>query len=194
MSSYVPLRRHWVFRLKRSCNIAGTYRETSLRRCYDVLLSGGFSLAHSMIENFSNWKRAAPMHRSSKKSKGESFSTGSFYWVFCYSRSLHCLFVQEDWELQIYLLLVLQCPTVCPEKKNCIVYITVKINRNTSWIYQLFGILLNNNAAFCFRIKNKISSNFTTLFLEKSKYWKDFFYIYWNLLTFSTIYLFKKSI
>ena len=78
MSSYVPLRRHWVFRLRRSCNIAGTYRETSLRRCYDVLLSGGFSLAHSMIENFSNWKRAAPMHRSSKKSKGESFSMGHF--------------------------------------------------------------------------------------------------------------------
>ena len=37
----VPLRRHWVFHLRRTCDVTGTYRETSLRRRYDVLLPGG---------------------------------------------------------------------------------------------------------------------------------------------------------
>ena len=37
----VPLRRCWVFHLRRTCDVAGTYRETSLRRRYDVLLPGG---------------------------------------------------------------------------------------------------------------------------------------------------------
>ena len=34
----VPLRRRWVFHLRRTCDVTGTYRETSLRRRYDVLL------------------------------------------------------------------------------------------------------------------------------------------------------------
>ena len=37
----VPLRRHWVFYSRRTCNVTGTYRETSLQRCHDVLLQGG---------------------------------------------------------------------------------------------------------------------------------------------------------
>ena len=37
----VPLRRHWVFHLRRTCDVAGTYKETSLRRCHDVFLPGG---------------------------------------------------------------------------------------------------------------------------------------------------------
>ena len=37
----VPLRRHWVFHLRGTCDDTGTYRETSLRRRYDVLLPGG---------------------------------------------------------------------------------------------------------------------------------------------------------
>ena len=37
----VPRRTRWVFPLRRNCNVAGTYRETSLRRWYDVLLPGG---------------------------------------------------------------------------------------------------------------------------------------------------------
>ena len=37
----VPPRRCWVFHLKRTYDVAGTYRKTSLRRCYDVLLSHG---------------------------------------------------------------------------------------------------------------------------------------------------------
>ena len=37
----VPLRRRWVFHLRWTCNVSGTYRETSLRRHYDVLLPGG---------------------------------------------------------------------------------------------------------------------------------------------------------
>ena len=37
----VPLIRHWVFHLRRTCDAAGTYRETSLWRSHDVLLPGG---------------------------------------------------------------------------------------------------------------------------------------------------------
>ena len=37
----VPLRRHWVFHLRLTCDVTVTYRETSLRRRYDVLLPGG---------------------------------------------------------------------------------------------------------------------------------------------------------
>ena len=37
----VPPRRRWVFHLRRTCNVAGTYRETSLRSRHDVLLPGG---------------------------------------------------------------------------------------------------------------------------------------------------------
>ena len=37
----VPLRRRWVFHLTRTCDITGTYKETSLRRRDDVLLPGG---------------------------------------------------------------------------------------------------------------------------------------------------------
>ena len=41
----VPQRRRWVYHLRRKCGIAGTYRETSFRRRYDVLLPGGASLS-----------------------------------------------------------------------------------------------------------------------------------------------------
>ena len=41
----VPPRRRWVFHLRRTCDVAGTYRETSSRRRYDVLLPGGFRIA-----------------------------------------------------------------------------------------------------------------------------------------------------
>ena len=37
----VPLRRRCVFHLRRTCNVAGTYKETSLRRRHDVSLPGG---------------------------------------------------------------------------------------------------------------------------------------------------------
>ena len=37
----VPTRRRWVFHLGRTCDVAGTYRKTSLRGRYDVLLPGG---------------------------------------------------------------------------------------------------------------------------------------------------------
>ena len=37
----VPLRRCWVFHLRRTCGVAGTYREMSFRRRYDILLPGG---------------------------------------------------------------------------------------------------------------------------------------------------------
>ena len=37
----VPSRRRWVFHLRRTCDVAGTYRETSLRRRDDVLMPGG---------------------------------------------------------------------------------------------------------------------------------------------------------
>ena len=38
----VPLRRRWVLHLRRTCDVAGTYKETSLRRRHDVLLPGGY--------------------------------------------------------------------------------------------------------------------------------------------------------
>ena len=37
----VPPRRRWVFHLRRTCDIAGRYKETSLRRHHDVLFPGG---------------------------------------------------------------------------------------------------------------------------------------------------------
>ena len=37
----VPLRRRWVFHLRCTCDVAGQYKETSLRRRHDVLLPGG---------------------------------------------------------------------------------------------------------------------------------------------------------
>ena len=39
----VPSRRRWVFHLRRTCDVTGTYRETSLRRRHDVLMPGGMS-------------------------------------------------------------------------------------------------------------------------------------------------------
>ena len=41
----IPLRRRWVFHLRRTCDITGTYQETLLRRRHGVLLPGGFLLA-----------------------------------------------------------------------------------------------------------------------------------------------------
>ena len=37
----VPSRRRWVFHLRRTCDVAGTYRETSLRRHHDVSMPCG---------------------------------------------------------------------------------------------------------------------------------------------------------
>ena len=37
----VPQRLHWVFHLRRICYVAGTYKETLLRRRHDVLLLSG---------------------------------------------------------------------------------------------------------------------------------------------------------
>ena len=37
----VPPRCRWVFHSRRTCDVAGTYRETSLRRCHDILLASG---------------------------------------------------------------------------------------------------------------------------------------------------------
>ena len=37
----IPSRRRWVFHLRHTWDVAGTYREMSLRCCHDVLLLGG---------------------------------------------------------------------------------------------------------------------------------------------------------
>ena len=37
----VPPRRRWMFYLRPTCNVSGTYRQTSLRCRHDVLLPGG---------------------------------------------------------------------------------------------------------------------------------------------------------
>ena len=39
----IPSRRRWVFHLRRNCDVAGTYRETSRRRRHDVLMPGGYA-------------------------------------------------------------------------------------------------------------------------------------------------------
>ena len=39
----VPLRRHWAFHLRRTCDVAGTYRKTSLWPRHDVLFPGAFA-------------------------------------------------------------------------------------------------------------------------------------------------------
>ena len=46
----VPKRR-WVFHLRHTCVVSGTYRETSLRRHHDVLLLDGFVI-HIKTEGF----------------------------------------------------------------------------------------------------------------------------------------------
>ena len=38
----VPSRRRWVFHLGYTCDVAGTYRETSLRRRHNVLMPGRY--------------------------------------------------------------------------------------------------------------------------------------------------------
>ena len=48
----VPLRRRWVFHLRRTCHVAGTYKETSLRRRYDVLLLGGLYLLFCFSQKY----------------------------------------------------------------------------------------------------------------------------------------------
>ena len=39
---HVPPRCRWVFHLRCTCDVAGTYRETSLRRCHDVATTSCF--------------------------------------------------------------------------------------------------------------------------------------------------------
>ena len=39
-----PSRWRWVFHLRRTCNFAGTYRDTSLQRHHNVSLPDGISL------------------------------------------------------------------------------------------------------------------------------------------------------
>ena len=45
----------WVFRLRRICDVAGTYKETSLRRRHNILLPGGrlpyFAIFHQKLQN-----------------------------------------------------------------------------------------------------------------------------------------------
>ena len=38
----VPSRCCWVFHMRRTCDVAGTYKETSLRRRHDIVMPGGF--------------------------------------------------------------------------------------------------------------------------------------------------------
>ena len=45
----VPSRRCWVFHLRRTCDVAGMYREMLLRRRHDVLMPGGFILKNNKI-------------------------------------------------------------------------------------------------------------------------------------------------
>ena len=46
----VPSRRRWVFHLKRTCDVTGTYRETLLRRRHDVLMPDGLLADQKMVQ------------------------------------------------------------------------------------------------------------------------------------------------
>ena len=46
----VPPRRRWVIHLRRNCNVAATYKKTSLQRRYGNLLSGSM-LARIKLKN-----------------------------------------------------------------------------------------------------------------------------------------------
>ena len=45
----VPTRRRWVFHVGRTCDVDGTYRETSLRRRHDVLLPDGKFIVKTLL-------------------------------------------------------------------------------------------------------------------------------------------------
>ena len=47
----VPRKCHWLFHLGRTCNVAGTYRQTPLQRRHDVLLPDG-SIVHILFVSF----------------------------------------------------------------------------------------------------------------------------------------------
>ena len=49
----VPSKRLWVFDLRRTCDVAATYTETSLRRRHDVLVLGGLQMN---VQKFANGK------------------------------------------------------------------------------------------------------------------------------------------
>ena len=54
----IPLRRHWVFHLRRTSNVAGRYKEMSLRRSHNVLLLGGPRCTVSSCNFiYNSWKR-----------------------------------------------------------------------------------------------------------------------------------------
>ena len=75
----VPRRRRCVFHLRRNCDFAGTYRETSLRRRYDVLLPGGYI---TYIDLESLMKNNRWMYTQSRKifnNKNETYSLQIFY-------------------------------------------------------------------------------------------------------------------
>ena len=57
----VPSRRRWVFHLRRTCDVAGTYRETSLRRRHDVLTPGGM-YCHSTSIGINNNKQGIQIY------------------------------------------------------------------------------------------------------------------------------------
>ena len=47
----VPLRPCWVFHLRCTCHVAVAYRDTLLRRRYDVLLPGGLALTSYILKH-----------------------------------------------------------------------------------------------------------------------------------------------
>ena len=55
----IPSRLRWVFHLRRTCDVTGTYRKTSLRRHQDVLMPGGqFSVSDPLLLYFSLHREA----------------------------------------------------------------------------------------------------------------------------------------
>ena len=48
----VPSKCRWVFHLRRTWDVTGTYRQTSLRRRHDVLMPGGNKFKKQVLADF----------------------------------------------------------------------------------------------------------------------------------------------
>ena len=79
-----------------------------------------FSLAHSLIGKFSNSKRTAPVHRPSKKSKGDSFDTVDHLHEFSATRARCVLCSPKKIENHTFIRCMSCNTALCLQKdRNC---------------------------------------------------------------------------
>ena len=73
----IPSRRRWVFHLRGTCDLVGTYRETSLRRRHDVFVPSGYSPL-----NRDNLTQHIQMELSKKQKTFPQFFFFFFFFAF----------------------------------------------------------------------------------------------------------------